>query len=469
MGPIIQLLRDTTSVHWPDNRVFDVRRYGAKPDPERDNAKFIQRAIDACERAGGGTVLIPAPHTFMTGTLELTSNMTLRVEPGATLLANPDESVYTKSAFRDNLGEGTMWLHGEGIYGLVITGGGHIDGNGIAFMGEELEDCYELKPFDIKDPRPHVLTIVGSENIRIHDVHVGNSAYWTIHLAGCDDVDISGVTILNSTKVRNSDGIDLDHCKNVRISDCVIESGDDCICLKNRREYEEFGACENITVTGCTMTSSSCAIKIGSENMDAIRHVVFDDCVIRDSNRGVGIQNRDEGTVSDIVFSNMTIESRLFSDVWWGKSEPIYVTAFRRASAYHKDANWRFPAGATEGNVGEVRDITFRNITCSGMNGIYINAESPDKIARITFDQVHLRILESLKYPGGFYDNRPWIGGGLTASATAGFYLANASDVAVRESSVRWPLNMSATFSSPLETHDVEGLKLFGFDTSPGP
>ncbi len=135
------------------------------------------------------------------------------------------------------------------------------------------------------DPRPHVLTIVGGKNIRIRDVRIGNSAYWTIHLAGCNDVVISGITLLNSLKVRNSDGIDVDHSKNVRISDCYIESGDDCICLKNRREYEEFGRCENITVSNCTMTSRSCAIKMGSENMDTIRQVVFNNCIIKNSNR----------------------------------------------------------------------------------------------------------------------------------------------------------------------------------------
>jgi polygalacturonase len=145
---------------------------------------------------------------------------------------------------------------------------------------------------------------------------------------------------------------DLDHSKNVRISDCYIESGDDCICLKNRREYEEFGRCENITVTNCTMTSRSCAIKIGSENMDTIRQVLFNNCIIKKSNRGVGIQNRDEGVVSDVIFSNMIIEGHLFSDVWWGKAEPIYVTAYRRAKINHKDANWRFPKGATEGRAG---------------------------------------------------------------------------------------------------------------------
>lgn len=116
--------------------------------------------------------------------------------------------------------------------------------------------------------------------------------------------------------VRNCDGIDIDHSNKVRISDCLIESGDDCICLKNRREFAEYGSCEDIVVTNCTLTSRSCAIKIGSENVDKINNVSVDNCIIIDSNRGIGIQNRDEGTVSNVTFSNMILDCHLFSDVW---------------------------------------------------------------------------------------------------------------------------------------------------------
>ena len=76
------------------------------------------------------------------------------------------------------------------------------------------------------------------------------------------------------------------------------------------------------------MTSRSCAVKIGSENMDSISRVLFNNCIITKSNRGIGIQNRDEGTVSDVTFSNITLDCHLFSDVWWGKAEPIYVTSY---------------------------------------------------------------------------------------------------------------------------------------------
>ena len=269
-------------------RVYNIKNFGAKGDGKTDDAIAIQKAIDACSKTGG-QVLVPEPFTFMASPFNLKSNIDFHVEAGAKVLANPNEKVYTKNAFRNNPGEGTIWIGGENINNLTISGAGEINGNGISFMGAELEDSYVLKPFTILDPRPHVLTIIGGNNIRINNIHIGNSAYWTVHLVGCNDVVISDITLLNSLKVRNSDGIDLDHCKNVRVSDCYIESGDDWICLKNRREFEEFGACENITVTNCTMTSRSCAIKIGSENMDTIRQVVFNNCIIKKSNRFIRI------------------------------------------------------------------------------------------------------------------------------------------------------------------------------------
>ncbi|WP_291857811.1 glycosyl hydrolase family 28 protein [Marinilabilia sp.] len=426
--------------------LFNIVDYGAMADGVTDNALAIKKAIDACVQSGGGKVVIPGDGVFLSGPFDLASEMELHVEAGAVLLANPDTSEYTKSAFRENPGEGTIWIGGENLHDVAITGLGVIDGNGIKFMGEELEDSYELLPFEVKDPRPHVLTLVNVHNLRIENVTFRHSAYWTVHLIGCDDGVINGITIDNSLKIRNSDGIDLDHSKNIRISNCNIKSGDDSICLKNRREFKEYGNCENIVVTNCLMSSRSCAFKIGSENMDTIQNVTVNNCTILASNRGIGIQNRDEGVVQNVLFSNIIVESRFFSDVWWGKSEPIYVTAYRRANIDHKDASWRFPEGATEGFVGQVNDITFQNIQCRSENGIYVSAESKDKINHILFDGVSVVLNRVTDYEGGIYDRRPCEGEGLVKAKTSAFFIDNANDVQVRDCDIRLganpPLNM---------------------------
>lgn len=443
---------------------FDITAYGAKGDGKTDNAKAIQKTIDACSAAGGGKVIVPAGKVFMTGPFDLKSNIQFCVEINAKVLANPNEAVYTKSAFRDNKGEGTIWIGGENLVNVTICGAGTIDGNGVSFMGAELEDSFVLKPFTVVDPRPHLLTIVGGKNIRIKDLTICNSAYWTVHLIGCDDVAIDNITLLNNLKVRNSDGIDLDHSKNVRISNCYIESGDDCICLKNRREYEEFGACENITVSNCTMTSRSCAIKIGSENMDRISHVLINNCIVKKSNRGIGIQNRDEGTVSEVIFSNIIVDSHLFSDVWWGKAEPIYVTAYPRAKGNNKDAGWRFPKGETEGRVGAVSNIYFSNVKCVSENGVYVGGSSADKVTGIYFDQVDLSIDKITTIPGGVYDRRPSNVEGLLKDKSSAFYFDKASDITIRNSSVVWGKNRPPYFGHVVDSHEVKGLRIVNLD-----
>ena len=418
------------------SHTYNIIDFGAKPGTPADNAAAIQKAIDKCNEAGGGTVIVPAGEWFMTGPFELKSFVNLHLEPNSQLIASPDESIYTESAFGDNRGEGMMWIYARDVKNVSITGTGTIDGNGVAFMGAELDDSYELKPVTDFDPRPHVLTIINGEKINISDVTIRNSAYWTVHLVGCYDAAISDISLLNNLKIRNGDGIDIDHSKKVRIANCFIESGDDCICLKNRREYEQYGSCHDITVSNCIMTSRSCAVKIGSENMDSIYHVVFDNCIIRDSNRGIGIQNRDEGTVTDVTFSNMHVDCHLFSDVWWGKSEPIYVTSYPRAVGNHKDAGWRFPKGATKGECGEVSRIRFNNIYATSENGVFVGGDTPDKVNHIYFNNVNLDLVKTTSYPGMVYDLRPRDGEGFLNTKTFGFYISDATAVDIRDCSV---------------------------------
>lgn len=450
--PLLLILGACSGSH-KDN-VYDITDFGAKAGQPVDNAAAIQKAIDKCSEAGGGTVIVPAGKWFISGPFQLKSYVNLHLEPNSRLIANPDEGLYTESAFGENRGEGMMWIYAKDVENISITGTGTIDGNGIAFMGEELSDSYELKPVTDFDPRPHVLTIINGEKINISDISIRNSAYWTVHLVGCYDVAISDISLLNNLKIRNGDGIDIDHSKKVRIANCFIESGDDCICLKNRREYEEYGSCHDITVTNCIMTSRSCAVKIGSENMDSIYNVLFDNCIITDSNRGIGIQNRDEGTVTDVTFSNMNVDCHLFSDVWWGKSEPIYITSYPRAVGNHKDAGWRFPKGATKGECGEVSRIRFNNIYAVSENGVFVGGDTQDKVSDITFNNVNINLVKTTGFPGMVYDLRPRDGEGFLNSKTFGFYIDDASNVELRDCSVNlinFPASNYGGFKYPVK------------------
>lgn len=421
---------------WAQTRIYNVVDFGAKGDGVSDDAIAIQQAIDSCS-SHGGQVYFPANHTFISGPLAIKSNVEIYLDFGSVLKANPNESIYKKSAFGSNEGEGMLWLYAENAKNISFRGHGTIDGNGVAFMGKELFDSYDLKPVTTFDPRPHVLTLIGCNNISIKDITIREGAYWTVHLVGCDDVVIDGINLLNNLKIRNGDGIDIDHSRNVRIANCHITSGDDCICLKNRREYEAFGPCHDITVTNCTMTSRSCAIKIGSENMDSIYNVSVDNCIITRSNRGIGIQNRDEGTVTDVSFSNIIMDLHLWSDVWWGKAEPIYVTSYPRADGNNKDANWRFPKGETHGRCGEVSRIYFSNIFATSENGCLIGGDTPEKVNNIYLNNVKLNLKKITSYKGGIYDKRPCRGDGFINNKVYGIYIDKAKDIEIKDLDVK--------------------------------
>ena len=466
-----------------ETTVFNPLDFGAVGDGIHDDTQAVQACINAASPLSGrgrGRLFFPSGKTFLVGPLELKGDIDYHFEAGSRLLAHPDESRYTLSAFGDNRGEGMLWLWANGADNLTLSGQGIIDGNGIAFMGPELEDSYVLKELkDPKfDPRPHVLTFFGCRNLEISGVTVQNGAYWTIHLVGCDGAKIHDMSLLNQLKIRNGDGIDLDHTSNVDIWNCLIESGDDCICLKNRREYSEgyleafsylsplashpsplvmrSTKTQHIRVRNCVMTGRSCTIKIGSENMDSISDIVFDQCVIRASNRALGIQNRDEGTVTDVTFQNMQLESRLFTDVWWGKAESIYVTSYPRAVGNHKDAGWRFPKGATEGRCGEVSHITFRNIEGISENGCFIGGDVPGKVHDIVFDSVTLTLRRLTRHPLGVYDRRPCLGEGFITGKTHGVVLQNISDFSPR----RFEVILDDTFPEDQYGHSVESVTL---------
>ncbi|WP_205944047.1 hypothetical protein [Pedobacter sp. HDW13] len=167
--------------------------------------------------------------------------------------------------------------------------------------------------------------------------------------------------------------------------------------------------------------------------------------------------------MSDVVFSNILVESRLFTDVWWGKAEPIYITAYPRATANNKDAGWRLPKGQTKGKVGAVTNIYFSNIRCTGESGVYISGESRNKISNIYFDQVSVLLNKTTKETGGVYDRRPSNVEGLVKSSIAGFYFENTGYVSLMNSAVIWGANKPAYAGKAIEQKNTADIRVVNF------
>jgi len=273
--------------------IFDIRQHGARGDGVSNDATAIQATIDACSAAGGGTVLVPAGVTFLAGSFALRGGIEFRVERGARILASPRKEDYTGYAVPNDPngveGEKRVWISAFEAHDLAITGGGVIEGNAKAFMTAELPHIYRGTAW-----RPHMLVLVGCHRLDIREVCLRDAGNWTLHLSGCRDVLIDGIRILNDLKVPNCDGIDLDHCQDVRVANCHIAAGDDCIVLKNLAPYARYGPCRNITITNCTLISTSAAVKIGSESCDDFSAITVSNCAIHGSSRGLAIQLRDE-------------------------------------------------------------------------------------------------------------------------------------------------------------------------------
>ena len=432
---------------------YEVSVYGATGDGKTNDSSAIQAAIDDCAANGGGRVVLESGKIYYSNSIQLKKNVELHLQKGAVLRATADINGYIrpckmindpKTALIGNPVTGKpsfVFIYGFEADGCSITGEGTIDGNCYAFVKRK-DRYYVTGDFY---PRPTTIYIEKSNNISFCNISVINAPFWTLHPAGCNDVLVSHIRILNPLDVANSDGIDPDHCSNVRILGCHITCADDCICLKTSKGNAEYGPCENIIIADCTLTSTSAAIKIGTEGVGDFRNVTVHDCIISKSNRGLSIQIRDGGNVENVTFSNCTIETRRFCSDWWGTAEPITITCFRR------DENTV---------AGHIKNIRYFNITCKGENGVLIYSSPENPIENVVFENCNIHLEKTSKWDCGKYDLRPCVDYGIEEICNSAFFIRNAKNVRIEKTNVTWGKNPYEHYKHALDSLNVKSLEL---------
>ena len=303
--------------------VWSVIDYGAKGDGISDDTKAIQAAIDAAHQAGGGTVELPAG-TYLSGSIQLKDNIDFHLAEGSLLQGSPDlddycsadsyPQNYSSPRTAENISGGHL-IYGVNIKNVTLRGPGRIDGNSRHFF---LNGNYVDvgKKVTLPDRPGQMIWFADCRNIRILDLEISGAPYWSCFLHNCSNVWIRGCQVRTEREkyvTHNGDGIDIDRCRFVHISDCHIYTHDDCITLRasGAERLSVPQNCEYVTVTNCTLSSECNAIRLGvGEGL--IREATFSNIVIYDSKNAFNIvsgytRNEKGASVEGIIFSNIRI------------------------------------------------------------------------------------------------------------------------------------------------------------------
>ena len=454
-------------------KVIDVRDMGAVGDGKTLNTRIIQSAIDSATKEGGGTVYVP-PGIYLSGTLCLRDNVNLYLESGAVIKGSSDLRDYQLDGKKVGL------FFTQDAENVSITGHGTIDGSGDTFMvsdtakkmdhtgtmwsrqGDHFRDIgggLGDGPLVPKD-RPYQMIIFSHcRKVTVRDLFITNSPFWTLHLADCDAIILSGLRIYGSLMFPNNDGMDLTTCTNASISDCDIRTGDDCIVLTGYNHHFDLpgykhlkGTCENITVSNCTLVSRSAAIRIGGFDQNPMRNFVFSNIIISNSNRGIGLFVRDQGGIENVLFSNILIETRLFTGDWWGNGDPISLSSVRLT----KDVP-----------LGRMKNIKFEHVVCKGESGIYVYGTEESVIEDVSFTDVNFRMADGKlnAIGGGNFDLRPVLDPKLSLFShdIPGLYAQYVKNLRIEDFTLSWDSMKESYFTNGIEVNHFDGVDIVRF------
>jgi polygalacturonase len=325
---------------WSAGPFFNILDYGARNDGSAPATEAIRSAIQAAKAAGGGTVYIPAGK-YVTGPVELVSNLVFHLNAGATLRFPATRLPFTKGRVQGiECLTPVPLIGGRNLENVAITGRGVLTTDNAEWLklmgraqasgsdpGSAFGPAWErlLQLLELRKPvpeeeylkaapelRPSFVRTMDSRNILIEGVHFVGSSMWTIHLLYSDNVVIRDVMIETYPGVH-TDGIGIDSSRNVRISNCYIDTGDDGIVLKSGKDADGLRVnrpTENVSITNCTVHHAHGAVTLGSETSGSIRNVVASNITCQGTEKGVRLKSRRGrgGTVEDVRFDQWTME-----------------------------------------------------------------------------------------------------------------------------------------------------------------
>ncbi len=374
---------------------FDVKAFGAKADGTTLDRDAINKAIDAASAAGGGTVYFPAG-TYLTGSVRLRSNITLRISHGAVIEASTDPATY------DPPQHALIW--GDGIENVSIVGGGLISGKALVRAGGG-------------GMGDKAISLIRSRNVTLRDFSLLNGGSCAILSTGVDNLSADNLKI-----DTNRDGFDVDACRNIRISNLSVNApNDDAICMKNRGGLGFGRTVENVTITNVlvsgydigslldgtykrTLTQApdrdgpTGRIKIGTESEGDFKNITISNAVF-DRSRGLALETVDGGHMEDIAISNITMRDvsnspifiRLGSRMRAPAPEGTPIGTARRVSISNVvvyDADPRYGSIITGVPGHNVEDIKLNNIRIlyrGGMNLDQVAKQPADMVSSFFF------------------------------------------------------------------------------------
>ncbi|MFD1789732.1 glycoside hydrolase family 28 protein [Sphingomonas floccifaciens] len=400
----------------------DVRTYGARGDGRAIDSGAFNRAIEAAARGGGGTVVVP-PGRYLCFSIRLKDNITLMLSPGSVIVAaDPDTHGrhydLPEGEFVEQLTDfGVVHtrpslIYGIGVSNVAIVGKGLIHGLGLEREGpgprwrgvpgwrSAESQGLTLEQARLADPAEReqqgrgnkAVAFKESRNILLRDFTVLQGGHFAVYLLGCGNA-----TVENLTVDTDRDGIDIDCCRGVRITDCTVNAHkDDAICLKSSYALNRRIVCEDVIVSGCKTSGYALGsvvdgtyrksdylapdkvgvlgrIKLGTDSVGGFRNILVTDCICENS-RGLQMGAIDGGTLENVRFANITMRDVV--------NHPIFVRL---------SARQRAPEGAP---VATVRGVRFSDIDVSGADGRYpcgIVGIDGGAIADVTLANVSVR------------------------------------------------------------------------------